>query len=98
MIAIGNVMPKLRPNWFVGIKTPWTLSSKTAWDRTHRFGGRLFVAMGLVFMLGVLLPPELRVAVWLPTIFIPIIGLYVFSYVVWRSATDKVPPAGTTAA
>lgn len=98
MIAIGNVMPKLRPNWFVGIRTPWTLSSKTSWDRTHRFGGRLFVAMGLVLMVGVLLPPELRVAVWVPAVVILLIGIYVFSYVAWRGATDKVPPSGTTAA
>jgi uncharacterized membrane protein len=98
MIAVGNVLPKLRPNWFVGIRTPWTLSSKTSWDRTHRFGGRLFVAMGLVCMLGVLLPPELRVALWIATIIGLVSGLYVFSYVAWRGASDKVPPSGTTAA
>jgi uncharacterized membrane protein len=98
MIVIGNVMPKLRPNWFVGIRTPWTLSSKIAWDRTHRYGGLLFVASGMILMLGVLLPPQLRVVVWLPTIFGLVLGLYVFSYFASRNASDKVPPAGTTAA
>ncbi|HVA80365.1 MAG TPA: SdpI family protein [Candidatus Binataceae bacterium] len=98
MIGVGNVLPKLRPNWFVGIRTPWTLSSKTAWGQTHRFGGWLFVLVGFIFMLGVLLPPILRVIVWLPTIFGLILGLYVFSFVAWRNASDKVPPSGTTAA
>ena len=98
MIAIGNVMPKLRPNWFVGIRTPWTLSSKTAWDRTHRLGGWLFVAAGLLMMLGVLLPPPWNAA-WDFAICVGLVlSLFVFSYVVWRSATDKVPPSGTTAA
>ncbi len=98
MIAIGNVMPKLRPNWFVGIKTPWTLSSKTAWDRTHRLGGWLFVAAGLLMMLGVLLPPPWNAA-WDFAICVSLVlSLFIFSYVAWRNASDKVPPSGTTAA
>jgi uncharacterized membrane protein len=34
-VVIGTTMEKLRPNWFVGVRTPWTLSSKSAWARTH---------------------------------------------------------------
>jgi uncharacterized membrane protein len=32
-------MGKIRPNWFVGVRTPWTLSSKLSWDKTHRLAG-----------------------------------------------------------
>lgn len=98
LIVIGNVLGKVRPNWFVGIKTPWTLSSKTAWTRTHRLGGRLFVAAGLLVMLGVLLPPPWNAAWYLAICVGLVLGLFIFSYVAWRSATDKVPPSGTTAA
>jgi uncharacterized membrane protein len=43
-VVLGSLMGKVRPNWFVGIRTPWTLSSKLSWDKTHRLGGWLFIA------------------------------------------------------
>ena len=49
-IVVGNLLGKVRPNWFVGIRTPWTLSSKDAWVRTHRAGGWVFIAGGMAFM------------------------------------------------
>ena len=52
----GVMMQKAKQNWFVGIKTPWTLSSKTVWDKTHRLGGRLFKAAGAVALAGVVFP------------------------------------------
>jgi len=50
MIVIGNYMGKIKNNWFVGIKTPWTLSSETVWQKTHRLGGLMFVLFGLIMM------------------------------------------------
>lgn len=47
-IIIGNFMGQFRHNYFVGIKTPWTLANEDVWQRTHRMGGRLWVASGLV--------------------------------------------------
>jgi uncharacterized membrane protein len=54
MMLIGNVLGRLRPNWFIGIRTPWTLSSDEVWRKTHRLGGRLFVAGGILLMLSAL--------------------------------------------
>ena len=47
-IVIGNFLGKTRSNWFVGIRTPWTLSSERSWSQTHRLGGYLFMAAGVV--------------------------------------------------
>jgi uncharacterized membrane protein len=48
MIAVGgNFLGKVRPNFFLGIRTPWTLSSDLAWDKSHRLMGRLLVLSGL---------------------------------------------------
>ena len=47
-LVIGNMMPKFRPNYFVGIKTPWTLANEEVWTKTHRMAGRLWFAGGLV--------------------------------------------------
>lgn len=46
-VVLGNVLGKVTKNFFVGIRTPWTLASDEVWLRTHRFGGRVFVLAGL---------------------------------------------------
>ncbi|MEL7298668.1 MAG: SdpI family protein, partial [Pseudomonadota bacterium] len=51
-VVLGNYMGKLRKNFFIGIRTPWTLASDEVWARTHRLGGYLFVAAGIGLMLS----------------------------------------------
>ncbi|OCL26766.1 hypothetical protein U472_11745 [Orenia metallireducens] len=48
MISMGNYMPTFKRNWFLGIKTPWTVSSEEVWNHTHRIGGKLFMLGGLL--------------------------------------------------
>ena len=50
-IALGNVLPRVEPNWFVGIRTPWTLSSDTVWRKTHRTGGWTFFLGGCALLI-----------------------------------------------
>jgi uncharacterized membrane protein len=56
---IGNVLGKVRRNFWMGIRTPWTLASPRVWDRTHRVAAWLYVAVGLVGFVAALLgsPP-----------------------------------------
>ena len=94
-VVVGNQLGKIRPNWFFGIRTPWTLSSKVAWTHTHRAGGWLFIVMGTLFMFFAVL----RVA-WVLWFMIGIsitgvLGLVVYSYLLWRDDPEKIPPAGT---
>ena len=49
-IIIGNYMPKFRQTYTMGVKTPWALADEENWNRTHRFGGRLWMAAGVVFL------------------------------------------------
>jgi uncharacterized membrane protein len=84
-VGLGNVMGKLRPNWFVGIRTPWTLSSADVWTRTHRFGGRVMIVLGIVLILSSLLVPPTALATVLLVGTIGMAALTVgYSYVVWR--------------
>jgi uncharacterized membrane protein len=53
-IYIGFLIGHAEPNWFVGIRTPWTLSSESVWKKTHKRGGMLFKLAGVVSMVGVL--------------------------------------------
>lgn len=49
-LFIGNLMSKTPRNYFIGIKTPWTLASEEVWFRTHRIGGRMFIFAGVLMM------------------------------------------------
>jgi len=51
-ICIGFLTEHTEPNWFVGIRTPWTLSSEQVWKKTHARGGTLFKLAGMVSMIG----------------------------------------------
>ncbi|MBQ4344199.1 MAG: SdpI family protein [Erysipelotrichaceae bacterium] len=55
MIIIGNYLPKVKQNYTMGIKIPWTLDSEENWRKTHRFGGFAFVIAGLWMILSVVL-------------------------------------------
>jgi len=90
-IVIGNYLPKVRPNYMVGIRTPWTLTSDVAWTRTHRMGGRLFVIegvamilLGLVGVTGVALAGALIVG-----IVILLVVVFAYSYQVWKADPEK---------
>lgn len=49
---VGVLLGHAEPNWFVGVRTPWTLSSERVWRRTHDLGGPLFVVAGVVLALA----------------------------------------------
>jgi uncharacterized membrane protein len=53
-VVIGSVMGKVRRNFWMGVRTPWTLASEAVWDRTHRLAARLFVGGGLVGLAALL--------------------------------------------
>jgi uncharacterized membrane protein len=57
-MVLGNEMGRLKPNWFAGIRTPWTLSDPENWRRTHRFGGKVFFVAGLLIVVASLLLPS----------------------------------------
>jgi uncharacterized membrane protein len=86
-IAIGFMLRKAKRNFFIGIRTPWTLSSDTVWDKTHQLGSILFMASGAFAIIGGFFGG--MAAFWL--MFIPLIGssifLVVYSYVLYRDET-----------
>lgn len=81
-MLIANVSPRIQPNWWVGFRTPWTLSSAESWNRTHRLGGLLGIPMGfLIIILAWVLPTNvmMKVAVVVP-IFLWVLITVVASY------------------
>jgi uncharacterized membrane protein len=86
-LVIGNYLPKVRPNYLVGIRTPWTLTSDLSWTRTHRLGGRLFVLAGLgLIALGILgAGPEVLLVALVGGLIALLIVIFVYSYRVWQT-------------
>jgi hypothetical protein len=62
-IAAGNVMPRTRPNWIVGLRTKRTMTDRTAWNRTHRLMGALMMGLGSVVVVASLLAPRYALSV-----------------------------------
>lgn len=51
-MVFGNFIQKVKPNYFLGIRTPWTLSSERVWKDTHRVSSKIFVLAGILMMLA----------------------------------------------
>jgi uncharacterized membrane protein len=87
-IFMGNYMGKVRRNFWMGIRTPWTLASSVTWERTHRLGGWLFVAVGLIGIPCSFIPALRLWAIIVPVIAV-IIFLHAYSYVCYQRVTRE---------
>ncbi|GAB6934631.1 MAG: SdpI family protein [Calditerricola sp.] len=86
-LFLGNEMPRFRQNFFLGIRTPWTLSDEEVWRQTHRVGGRVFVVGGALMMAASFLPAPQRFAVFLAAAVASSLIPVVLSYVYYRRRT-----------
>jgi uncharacterized membrane protein len=75
----GVLIEKAKRNWFIGIRTPWTLSSDRVWEKTHRLGGKLFKAAGIIAILGVFFPDYAFFLILVPVIVAALFAV-VYSY------------------
>jgi len=89
MIAIGNYTGKIKQNWLMGIRNPWTLSSENVWNKTHRVGGWMFMAFGLLIILSPFLPKTLGIAAYILGIVLVIFGTTAYSYLLYRKEKNQ---------
>lgn len=86
-IGLGNYLPRVRPNFTFGIRTPWTLASEEVWRRTHRASGPVFIAAGIATLIAALFATtlhEVAFAVMLVSILGATVFAGVYSYLAWR--------------
>lgn len=85
---LGILLEKSKRNWFIGVRTPWTLSSDSVWDKTHKLGSKLFKIDALICLIGAFLP---KIGFYF--VIIPIVAtavfLIVFSYFEYRKETTE---------
>lgn len=88
-IVTGNMLPKIKPNFSMGIKTPWTISDPDVWNKTHRLGGRLMFIEGILCALCGLFASNLisMIVIIAGAIVITVIPL-VMSYVWYRNKVE----------
>jgi uncharacterized membrane protein len=97
MIVIGNYLPKTRSSFMFGVRTPWTLSSDIAWEKTHRVAGPLFMLAGALGLAGAFLFN----GIWLALQLSVLVGAaalisVVYSYFAWKNAGDRDDGTGLT--
>jgi uncharacterized membrane protein len=89
LLLLGNYLPKLKSNWFVGVRTPWTLSSESSWRRTHRLAGWLFTVGGVLTVATALAFPELASRVMIGSLIAAAGTSVIYSYIAWKNDPQR---------
>lgn len=88
-LIIGNYMPTITPNFFMGIKNPWTLSDDVIWKKTHKAGGYAFAICGVLFLITAFIPYEVMGFLVAVSVLIMVIGLNVYSFSLFLEQEKK---------
>jgi uncharacterized membrane protein len=85
---VGILTENAKRNWFIGIRTPWTLSNNIVWDKTHKLGGKLFKIAGIIALFGVLFHKYALLFVLVPVILVALYTI-VYSYFEYQKQIKK---------
>lgn len=93
LAILGNEMGRIRPNWFTGIRTPWTLADDEVWRRTHRFAAKVFVLGGVsIAVVGFFLPGTIAAVVTITAAVVLALIPAAYSYIIWRQRQQEHDP------
>lgn len=79
----GILCEHAKRNWFIGIRTPWTLSSEKVWEKTHKIGGKLFKVVGIVTFIGIFFQKYAVIFIIVPVILVTAYA-YIYSYLEYK--------------
>ncbi len=86
---IGNYLPNLKPNYFAGLRLPWTLENPDNWKKTHAFAGKLWFAGGLFLaVICLLIPSKIAIIVFFSITFIIVIIPCIYSYKLYKKQKE----------
>ena len=83
-IFLGNYMSRIRLNYTMGIRTPWTLASEEVWRRTHRLAGPLWFIAGIIVIILAFLPGNLAFILLMIIIAIVVLIPILYSYLLYK--------------
>ena len=87
-VFLGTIMPNFKRNYFVGIRTPWTLASDGVWDKTHAFGGKVFMFVGALCLFAFFFK-EYAMLVFFALVVVGIIAVIFYSYLKFREENKR---------
>ena len=87
-VFAGVMMMKAKRNFFIGIRTPWTLSNDIVWDETHKLGGKMFIGVGIVTIFSAFFG-EAGFWIMFPIVMLAALVPIVYSYILWRRITKS---------
>ena len=89
-VFLGNVMNNIKPNYFVGIRTPWTLESEDTWKATHRMAGKVWFAGGILLtIITLVLPSNVATVVFMVGVLSIALVPVVYSYIYYKKHQVK---------
>ncbi len=80
---IGILCENVKRNWFIGIRTRWTLSNEVVWDKTHKIGGKLFKVAGVIALFGIFFQKYALFFILVPVILVTAYTI-IYSYVKYQ--------------
>ena len=86
---LGNYFKTIKPNYFIGIKTPWTLENEEVWKKTHLLGGKLWFVGGLLMALTFVLPNNIQIYTFLTIVGVITIVPIVYSYLEFKKIKNQ---------
>ncbi len=88
-VLTGLLLSRAKRNFFIGIRTPWTLSSDRVWAETHRVGSVVFIVCGVIAMAAVFTPGPIAFGLVIVPILVASLGLVVYSYILYQRETKS---------
>jgi uncharacterized membrane protein len=86
---LGNYFKTIKPNYFIGIKTPWTLENEEVWKKTHLMGGKLWFVGGLLMALTFVMPNKIQIYTFLAIAAVITIVPIVYSYLEFKKIKNQ---------
>ena len=86
---LGNYFKTIKPNYFIGIRTPWTLENEEVWKKTHLIGGKLWFVGGLLMALTFVLPNKIQIYTFLAIAAVITIVPIVYSYLEFKKIKNQ---------
>ena len=82
-MVLGFLLQNVKMNWFLGIRTPWTMSSETVWTKTHKLSSPVLMVAGLLMAATAFVPEKIKIILFILSIALIIFALPLYSYILY---------------
>lgn len=89
-VIIGYAIQFAKRNFFVGIRTPWTMASDTVWKKTHKAGSKVFIGLGVwTALIGFIFPPKWLIWVMIVPLAASVVWMFWYSYALYKKESNN---------